>query len=122
MNRIAKITLWSLALTASLIVVPMVWNGDVVAEETSPGQTVFMAQKCNMCHAVSTVGIEAKMKSPKMMGPDLVGVGQRVDAETMGKYLRKEAQLEGKDHKKEWKGTPEELETLIAWINAQKAE
>jgi len=120
MDRTAKITLWTVALGASLAVAPLIWSVDAVAEGSSPGQDVFTAQKCNMCHSVSTVGIEAKMKSPKMMGPDLKGVGERHDAEWIGKFLHKEVQKDGADHKGSFKGTPEELETLIAWLNEQK--
>lgn len=120
MDRTAKLTLWTVAFGVSLAVAPLIWSVDAVAEGSSPGQDLFVAQKCNTCHAVSTVGIEAKM--PKMKGPDLKGVGQRVDAATLGKYMRKEAKLNDADHKAEWKGTPEELEALIAWLNQQKAD
>lgn len=119
MHRMLKVAAGTALFVGTLALAPFMVSGDAVAEGTA-GQDLFLAQKCNMCHAVSTVGIEAKMKSPAMMGPDLKGVGQRLDAETVAKYMRKETQIEGKDHKKEWKGTPEELEALIAWLNEQK--
>ncbi len=84
------------------------------------GKDVFVAQKCNMCHAVCSAGIEAKVKSEKMMGPDLTGVTSRVDTETIAKFVKKEAQIDDKDHKKEFAGTDEELQAIIVWLETQK--
>ena len=82
------------------------------------GQEVFIATKCNMCHSVSTVGIEAKVKSEKMKGPDLVNVSE--DAATLAPYLKGEAELNGAKHKKAFKGSDEELQAIIGWVLAQK--
>ena len=60
------------------------------AEPPAGRQAVFLAQKCNTCHAVSSAGIEATTKSEKMKGPDLVGVVPKKGEEWTGKYLRKE--------------------------------
>ena len=84
------------------------------------GQEVFMAQKCNMCHAVSSAGIEAKTTSDKMKGPDLAGKAEGYDDAWFAKYLRKQDQLDGKDHKKEAKATDEEIAALLAWLKTQK--
>ncbi len=51
------------------------------------GQKVFEAQKCNMCHAVPSAGIEAKTTSEKMKGPDLVDLKR--DAKWIAGYLQK---------------------------------
>ena len=51
------------------------------AEDADAGQEIFLAQKCNTCHGVEAVGIEAKVKSEKMMGPDLTNVATERDAE-----------------------------------------
>lgn len=82
------------------------------------GKAIFLAQKCNLCHSVSTQGIERTMKSEKMAGPDLVNVKE--DAAFLGKFLRKQADLHGKKHGKAFTGSDEELGALIAWIQAQK--
>jgi cytochrome c5 len=80
------------------------------------GKTLFLAQKCNMCHNVPTAGIEKTMKSAT--GSDLVNV--KADAATLAKVLKKQADVGGKKHPKEFKGTDEELNALVAWILAQK--
>ncbi|MDH3627343.1 MAG: cytochrome c [Acidobacteriota bacterium] len=83
------------------------------------GQATFIAQKCNMCHAVPEFEIEAKIKSEKMIGPALPAGGR--DAEWMTGFLSRKIQLDGNDHKKEFKGTDEELERIVAWIGTLKA-
>lgn len=90
-----------------------------VAEEAADGKAAFTAKKCNMCHAVSTVGIEATVKSEAMKGPDLVGTVAAHGAENVTKYLKKESQLNGKDHKSTFKGTDAELGTIVTWLGAQ---
>ena len=82
------------------------------------GQEIFMAQKCNLCHDVSTVGIKAKTTSEKMKGPDLVGIS--TDAATLAPYLKGESELNGAKHKKKATCSDAELKTLIDWIAAQK--
>lgn len=85
------------------------------------GQEIFMAGKCNLCHSVSSVGIESKTKSEKMMGPDLAGVGERHDAEFLAAYLKQEEELDGETHKKAFSGSDEEFAALIAWLMEQEA-
>ena len=88
-------------LIVAALVLSLVWSSPVArpaqsegsGTASSAGQELFVAQKCNLCHAVSTVGIEAKTKSEKMMGPDLVGI--ETDAATIIPYLKGETELNG---------------------------
>jgi len=89
-------------------------------EEMPAGQELFLAQKCNLCHSVPPVGIEATTKSDKMKGPELVDLD--AEAEWMGQFLRKQVQKDGANHKKEFKGTDEELQALVDWLLEQKSE
>jgi mono/diheme cytochrome c family protein len=88
------------------------------AAKTLDGKQIFLAQKCNMCHSVSTADITATTKSEKMKGPDLVNV--KTDAKVLADYLRKKADLNKKKHTKAFTGSDEELGALIAWIQKQK--
>lgn len=83
------------------------------------GKEVFLAQKCNMCHTVSSAGIEATTKSEKMKGPDLAGVVQTLDPVWVADFIQKKVDKEGKKHAKEFKGSAEELAALIEWLKAQ---
>ncbi len=86
------------------------------------GKKVFEAEKCSMCHALSNLGIEATTKAEKLKGPDLVDVGKRYEADWIAKYIKKEADKEGKSHTKPFKGSDEELQALVDWLLEQKSE
>lgn len=112
----------ALTSTASLLVMSLVALSAsrpmVTAAAEADGQKIFMADKCNMCHDVSTVGIKATVKSEKMKGPDLVNLDK--DAEWIAKFLKKEVELNGKKHNKVFGGSAEDLKVLAAWVAAQK--
>ena len=86
------------------------------------GHQAFVGLKCNMCHDVSTVGIESKSKSEKMYGGDLVGLAEAWDAKGLAAYIAQQSEKDGKQHKKEFKGSDEELQVLVDWLLEQKAE
>jgi len=90
-----------------------------VAEGDLDGKAIFEAAKCNMCHSVPAAGIEAKMKSAEMKGPDITSATAGLDAEALGKFLRKQGPLNDQEHKKEFKGTDEELAALVEWLRTQ---
>jgi cytochrome c2 len=93
---------------------------DVQALDTTPndGKAIFLAQKCNMCHSVSTAGIVATTQSEKMRGPDLINL--KLDAETLGSYLRKTKDINGKKHIKATTASNKDLSALIGWLLEQK--
>ncbi|MGH7727111.1 MAG: c-type cytochrome [Candidatus Eiseniibacteriota bacterium] len=89
------------------------------------GKALFLEFKCNGCHAVQAAGVEAKKiageePDPKEKPPDLSNVGAKKDAAWMRKYLMKQEKLEGKLHKKKFRGTPEQLATITDWLATQK--
>lgn len=86
--------------------------------KTLDGKAIFQAQKCDMCHAVSSADIKA---TGKIKAPDLAGRAAKLDAAAIGKYLRKEEAIGGKKHIKPFTGSDEELGALIAWLQKQTA-
>jgi cytochrome c2 len=122
MRRFATMTMFAAA--AMLLAYGFV--GISTAEEEkagcADGKALFEASKCNMCHAVKAAGIEAKVKSEKMQGPDLGGVGSRHEAEWIVKYVKKEVQLEEKDHKGTFKGSDEDMKAILAWLGGLSEE
>lgn len=123
MKKIASLTvgLAAVAMLLSLFIAPVFTVAAAQGSAGAPdGKEIFLAQKCNMCHSVPPEGIEAKTSSEKMRGPDIVDLEK--DPEWMAKFLKKEAELDGQKHKKEFKGSGEELDALISWLLAQKAE
>ncbi len=86
----------------------------VAADDLADGRALFTDQKCNICHSVPEVDVVAMAKSKKMRGPDLPAESHEPD--WIVRFLKREVQLNGKDHKKEFKGTEEELRAIAAWL------
>lgn len=84
------------------------------------GKQLFLAQRCNLCHTVSSADIQATTKSEKMKGPDLTGLASKLDAKLIGDYLRKKIEINGKKHGKAFTGSDEEIGALIAWLQKQE--
>ena len=81
------------------------------------GKEIFLGQKCNMCHAVSSAGITP---TGKIKAPDLTGLAAKEDAAWLGKFLKKEAaDKKGKKHIKPFTGSAEDLTTLVDWLQKQ---
>lgn len=86
------------------------------------GKAIFLAQKCNLCHGVSSAGIA--QTSDKMKAPDLAGTVKAADAPKLIKFLRKlePGGEKNKKHSKEFKGTDEEAQAILDWLATQKAK
>ncbi|HSS51066.1 MAG TPA: cytochrome c [Thermoanaerobaculia bacterium] len=108
---------FTLSVLVTVLLLAILYSGP--ASGAAPdGKALFLAQKCNTCHNVPAAGIERTTKSEKMAGPDLVNI--KVDAATLAKVLKRQADVDGKKHPKEFKGSDEELNAVITWILAQK--
>jgi mono/diheme cytochrome c family protein len=90
------------------------------AQAKLDGKAIFLAQKCNLCHDVSSAAITATTKSATLKGPDLTGKSSKRDARLLNDFLRKKAAIDGKKHKKEFSGSDEEIGALIAWLQQQE--
>jgi len=118
--RCKMFTRTSKGFLGSLVALALVgpFAGSTVAVAGEDGQAAFTAQKCDMCHSVPQADIVAKVKSEKMKGPDLPNEPR--EADWMASFLKREIQLNGADHKKEYKGSDEELQAITAWLTTLK--
>ena len=90
-----------------------------IADQSSDdGKTIFVNNKCNMCHTVTAAGIESK----KSDAVDLSTVGKDQTEEFLLKFLKKEAKLNDKDHKSSFKGNDEDFNKLVEWLVTLKGE
>lgn len=80
------------------------------------GSELFVSLRCQLCHAVPAASIEAKAKSDKVKGPDLGTAEIQLTAEEMTSFIRRESQIDGQEHKKEFKGSDEELAAIVDWL------
>ena len=108
----------ALALIALFAVLAAAPPGVYAAEaKTLDGKQIFLAQKCNLCHSVSSAGIT---QTSKMKAPDLTGLASKLDAQKLNDFLRKKTDIGGKKHPKEFTGSDEEIGALIAWLQKQE--
>jgi len=95
-----------------------------VAAEDAPGQgevlPLFADSKCALCHSVASLGIAATTKLEKVKGPDLGGFVTETP-EALYEFLTKAVEIDGEKHKKEFKGTLDELNEILLWLAAQEA-
>ena len=61
----------------------------IADQKSDDGKKIFVDNKCNMCHTVSSAGIESK----KSDATDLSAVGKDATQEFLLKYLKKEVFL-----------------------------
>ena len=99
---------------AALVVALVALAAPAPMQAASSGEELFVANRCNLCHAVEAAGIEAKAKSEKVRGPALPNGTQ--DRQLLASYLRQEQELSGARHKKRFAGSAEELAALVGWL------
>jgi cbb3-type cytochrome oxidase cytochrome c subunit len=75
------------------------------------GKDCFVESKCTKCH--SAPGVKGGKK-------DLAGVGSRRTEAWMKKFLLKQETIDGKKHKKKFKGSDAELDELVKWLASHK--
>ncbi len=85
------------------------------------GLEIFKEYGCNQCHSVRAAGIgdmkfEDEEDEYDPRPPDLSDAGLKRDGKWIVKYLRKKIDIEGRKHKKRFKGTKEEFKTLRDWL------
>ena len=105
-------------LALTLAIAGLLVASPAAAEEAA--KEVFIAQKCNLCHAVSTAEIEAKTTSDKLKGPDLAKIEIERTPEQLVGFLKKQSMLDETEHKRDFKGTDEELAAIIDWLLEQQ--
>jgi mono/diheme cytochrome c family protein len=78
---------------------------------------LFVASKCVACHSIESQGVAAKPKpGEEDKVHDLSKVGTERTADWIQKFLRKEAELDGKKHKLKFRGSDADLEVLASWL------
>jgi cytochrome c5 len=82
------------------------------------GKTVFVDSKCTTCHSVSSMEITSK----KDEAVDLSNAASLGDADFLKSYLMKETKINDKEHKLKFKGSDEELKSLVDWLLTLKTE
>jgi len=82
------------------------------------GKQIFIDNKCNNCHTVSSNEITSKKDDVV----DLSNSGSSGDVQLIKSFLLKEAKINDKEHKMKFKGSEAELNTLAEWLSSLKTE
>jgi cytochrome c551/c552 len=103
------------ALVAISVAALVLVIGTAPVSYAADGKALFVEKKCNLCHAVDSQGIQKT--SEKMKGAELSDAGNTgKSADWLKKFLKQEELKEGEKHKRKWKGTDEELDTIVNWV------
>ena len=82
------------------------------------GKTIFLDSKCGKCHSVESLNLVSSGK--KLV--DLSNTGNKLNAEFLTKYLKKEDKLNDKNHSVNFKGEDVQLNSLVEWLLTLKKE
>ena len=86
------------------------------------GKAIFLESKCSNCHSISAQDIKGLRPEGGAKPSDLSNVGSKFKTEWFEKWLNKEETLYNKKHMKKFKGSPEDLHTLAAWLETLKSK
>jgi len=82
------------------------------------GKQIFLNNKCNNCHTI----VSLEITSSKDNAVDLSNAGSLSNEELLKSFLLKESKVNEKEHKIKFKGSNEELNTLVNWLLTLKTE
>ena len=112
---------WTLMAVAGFAAVGLLGASPASAAD---GKELFTQHKCNMCHTVDSQGIaqskEEGEDADESKPVDLSNVGSERDVKWLKDWLNKKAQIDGKTHRKTFKGAPADLDTLATWLATLK--
>lgn len=86
------------------------------AADDAPGKKVFLEHKCKQCHSVNVEKIAAEEEK----STDLSKIGSKHKRDVIKGFLLKESEIEGKKHKKKFRGDDKELTSLLDWLTSLK--
>ena len=85
------------------------------------GKELFIKEKCNSCHSVESQGIEVTRQSSSNKAPDMSDAGNMItDADWAKKFVMREAELEGKKHRRPYNGSDKDLTQIVDWLMTLK--
>ena len=87
--------------------------------QAADGKQLFQDNKCNTCHSIKSQQVESTKKGDDKI-VDLSKVGNSHDSAWIKQWLNKEAEKDGKKHKKKWSGSEGDLDTLVNWLASLK--
>lgn len=81
--------------------------------EAKDGKTIFEESKCTTCHGIESQGVAPKNAKKNH---DLSKLAEGHDVDFWMKYMKKEESLNSKKHAMPFKGSDEDLKTMMEWL------
>ena len=110
----------------ALVIVVGTWIAPRPASaDDAAGKTIFVEQRCNTCHTIKSQSVEITEAEEGEVEeavegdpdpPDLSAIGSEHDKVWIAKYLIKKEEVEGRKHKKRFRGSTDELKTVAEWL------
>jgi mono/diheme cytochrome c family protein len=95
----------------------------VASAASKDGKTIFLDHRCNLCHSVDDLGIQAKLKSAGLpdKAPDLSNASKLIPSEAwLEGWLHKKETKDGKRHPMKFIGGDKQMKTLADWLLSLK--
>lgn len=112
--------------TISLVMVLTLCFSTAAQANKDEAVRVYKEYACDGCHSITAHSIpvvERDVGEKNVDGrvpPDLSKVGEKRDAEWISRWLQKKEELNGKPHKRMFKGSKEERDALTTWLATLK--
>jgi len=108
MRAISKVS----ALILSVLLIAVVFRSIIPSAQASgdpaPGEKIYSAKRCGACHVIQGKGGK--------LGPPLSDIASKRDAQWLKAFLKDPKTLNPETKMSPFKGTDDELETLIAYL------
>ncbi len=113
-----------LLLFLATLVAPAAWASPAPAD-AAKGKKLFLDAKCNKCHPVQSQAIEVvtvggaldEEEEDEIKPPDLSNVAARFkSAAEVQAWITKTSERDGRKHQAVYRGSEEDLRTLVAWL------
>jgi cytochrome c oxidase subunit 2 len=108
MRAISKVSALILAVLLVALVFRNVIPSAQAAADPAPGEKIYSAKRCGACHVIQGKGGK--------LGPPLSDIASKRDAQWLKTFLKTPKAINPESKMSSFKGTDEELETLIAYL------
>lgn len=87
------------------------------------GKRLFTSvHSCDECHGAQSAGVKIRTNKRNNMASDLSGYKMDESFSEVAAYVRKACEFDGRIDKKPFKGTDEELQSIIDWLGSLEAQ
>jgi cytochrome c2 len=108
MRTFWKVSVLILAVLLVALVFPSFLPSAQAAVDPAPGEKIYGAKRCGACHVIQGKGGK--------LGPRLSDIASKRDAQWLKAFLKDPKAINPESKMSAFKGTDEELESLVAYL------